>query len=123
MCQKKRGAEAPLLFDREKRIDQPRQDDGMYLSGAPVQLQSAVLPFQLGDNCKLMAPEPTALFASMLTVPSAKTVPLSMNFVEAMGMFELTIDVQPLFSWQTSVTAVRAPEAPSITSVIRDRMV
>lgn len=97
----------------------------MYLDGPPVQLQSAVLPFQLGVSTTLTLVFETAPVLPTLMTPLASMTAAEMYFVGEIVMAAMSFaeSEQPLFSWQVSVTEVRAPEAPSSSSDTRERTV
>ena len=65
-------------------MDQPRQLDGMYFSGVPVQVHSAVVPFQLGDKLSEMPVVPSAAVPLTLITPVAEEEPPAINLVGSM---------------------------------------
>ena len=65
----------------------------MYFTGAPVQDQSAVLPFQLGANETEMLFVPVIDVAATLIVPLVLTVPAEMNLVAEIAMPEMPVQL------------------------------
>ena len=116
----KEGAAAPSSHGSVKL---QRQEDGAYLLGVVRQDQTAVLPLQLGASATVRA------FVPMSVVPITVIEPVDSMRAELIQRAVLMVatsaemPVQPLLSWQTSVTAVRAPEAPNMSSETRERIV
>lgn len=54
---------------------------GIYFRGVPVQVQTAVVPFQDGVNTKLSAFVPTAEVAFILIAPDVATAPAEISAV------------------------------------------
>lgn len=99
----------------------PRHEDGAYFGTDELQVQFTVCPVQDGVSVTTNALVPSAAFAETTIVPFAPTAPSATycdDEIEIPAML-----TQLLFSWQASVTAVRADEAPSKTSDVRARIV
>lgn len=83
-----------------------------------LQVQFTVEPVHVGVKVTLKPVVPNVVeLAFTVTVPLAATVPSATNLVEFIAT--PVIEVQPLFSWHISVTAVRAEEAAKSSSEAR----
>lgn len=88
-----------------------------------MQLQSAVLPFQLGVSLTETPVVPTAVVPDTLITPAAEIAALPMNLVVEITIAAVFKPPQLLTFWQCSVIDVRADEAPRMISDTRARIV
>lgn len=100
----------------------------MYLAGAPVQDQIALVPFQVGVSVTDMADVPIVDLARMLITPFTLTVAASTHWLDETlaAMTEMASALRPvqvLASWHISVTPVLGPDAARISSDARARIV